>query len=1146
MPLNIHIRVFMKRTLPVVLRSLALSLLLILGSISSFATHVVGGDIYYTHVSGLTYKITVVLYGDCGSTSGVFPSLYTLTSAPQVCIYDGTTLLPGMPISLPFDTIASGRRGTEITPVCPAMADSTKCTNISYPTEGIKKFIYQANFTLPHTSANWRFVFNGNYGGSSAGRATTITNIPSAAGGGSTMMLTATLDNTVYTNSSVNLTVVPTPFFCLNQPTCYTPGGIDPDTDSISFALVPATEATGTTPCAPGTPAAYTPAPPFAYGTTPISATTPLRTAAGSYSFNTTTGQICFVPNFTQRAIVVYEVKEYRDGVFVGSVQREMTFLVIPCLVFPPVPGRADTGGVLVPDDTSAANTNFHVCGNAGTFSLTINPRPDASVLPALNVTATATGLPAGLTFTVINNGTPTPTVIFNGDASVMGPGVFTFFLNLKDNACPLNGNKTIAYTINIYPVPAINATITTPIQCTADAVITATPGGQGNPWTIKVRNTALAAPGDTVASYPGVSGAITDTRGPGVWEYVIYTSVTTECALSSTVTVNPLPRLTPTVSPVNPSFCGAADGQLVISGLNPGGIDTITYDKVGGGPQPPIIGIVSATGIMIVPGLRDGTYNNVVVRYGYCTSLAQGPFTLTNPPFTLRATSYQNVTKCGYCDGWIKLHGLHPDQLDTVTFSKDGVPQPSVAFYVPGDSVIKLTGLCKADYAPFTVRTAGNCVATIAAVVPITQPTITATFDTVIKYGCKGDTLNVINTSTPFADLDYKWDFGDGYSTSGPSPVHVYTNHVGATYTIKLTATNSKCIDSFKVPLTLNHFITAGFVQSPAEVTCQIDSVRFLNATTSLPAADYKWYFGDGDMGTLTDIAHLYSRVGNVKTTLVAHHNIHGTDCYDSVSKFITVDSNTKVRLILSNDVNAICKGQALTVLADYSTIGETGNSWDVNDGFKMVNTNPLMHAFEDPMDASIKFNVKFRACPEQIKTVNFKVFDAPGIYLGPDTAICPGSSPILLADTRNAKTAGASWAWNTDETNKSNRMMVTKPGAYVATVTIDGCVATDTVYVRKDCYVDVPNVFTPNGDGVNDYFFPRELLTKSVVTFDMAVYNRWGQQVYRTDKITGQGWDGTLNGQPQPSGVYIYSIDVTFKDGMVEQHKGNITLLK
>ena len=89
-----------------------------------------------------------------------------------------------------------------------------------------------------------------------------------------------------------------------------------------------------------------------------------------------------------------------------------------------------------------------------------------------------------------------------------------------------------------------------------------------------------------------------------------------------------------------------------------------------------------------------------------------------------------------------------------------------------------------------------------------------------------------------------------------------------------------------------------------------------------------------------------------------------------------------------------------------------------------------------------------------------------------GPDTAMCPGSNAIVLSDDQNAATPGASWKWGNGETTSS--IIVTKPGTYYTVVTIDGCTASDTVVVNKDCYIDIPNVFTPNGDGVNDYFFP------------------------------------------------------------------------
>jgi gliding motility-associated-like protein len=98
----------------------------------------------------------------------------------------------------------------------------------------------------------------------------------------------------------------------------------------------------------------------------------------------------------------------------------------------------------------------------------------------------------------------------------------------------------------------------------------------------------------------------------------------------------------------------------------------------------------------------------------------------------------------------------------------------------------------------------------------------------------------------------------------------------------------------------------------------------------------------------------------------------------------------------------------------------------------------------------------------------------------------------------------------------------------------------------VYKDCYVDVPNAFTPDGDGQNDEFFPRQLLSRSVTKFSMQVYNRWGQQVFATTNLAGRGWDGRFNDREQPLGVYIYIIDVSFANDRTEHYQGNVTLIR
>ena len=189
------------------------------------------------------------------------------------------------------------------------------------------------------------------------------------------------------------------------------------------------------------------------------------------------------------------------------------------------------------------------------------------------------------------------------------------------------------------------------------------------------------------------------------------------------------------------------------------------------------------------------------------------------------------------------------------------------------------------------------------------------------------------------------------------------------------------------------------------------------------------------------------------------------------------------------------------------------------------------------------VSITAHYRACPDAFADKIVNVFDVPVISLGADTTICAGSASLVLTDAINAGNPFASWLWNTGQTTSS--ITVTSAGAYEATVSIGGCSATDSVNVTDDCMLALPNVFTPNGDGVNDYFNPRDFL-QGLKTFSMTIYNRWGQVVFQTDNIEGSGWDGKYNNELQPQGVYIYIITATFKDGQQQNKQGNLTLIR
>ncbi len=128
------------------------------------------------------------------------------------------------------------------------------------------------------------------------------------------------------------------------------------------------------------------------------------------------------------------------------------------------------------------------------------------------------------------------------------------------------------------------------------------------------------------------------------------------------------------------------------------------------------------------------------------------------------------------------------------------------------------------------------------------------------------------------------------------------------------------------------------------------------------------------------------------------------------------------------------------------------------------------------------------------------------------------------------------------------SNPVAVLSNGQqYILQVTSKaGCMANDTINVnvykvKPDFYV--PDAFTPNGDGLNDVFRPILIGMKSLKLF--KVYNRLGQLVFST-KVQKKGWDGTINGNPQDAGIFVWMAEGEDYLGKVIFRKGTVTLIR
>ncbi|MDA3616180.1 T9SS type B sorting domain-containing protein [Polluticaenibacter yanchengensis] len=95
----------------------------------------------------------------------------------------------------------------------------------------------------------------------------------------------------------------------------------------------------------------------------------------------------------------------------------------------------------------------------------------------------------------------------------------------------------------------------------------------------------------------------------------------------------------------------------------------------------------------------------------------------------------------------------------------------------------------------------------------------------------------------------------------------------------------------------------------------------------------------------------------------------------------------------------------------------------------------------------------------------------------------------------------------------------------------------------ISSDCYIAVPNGFTPNGDGLNDFLYPLNGYLARQLNF--SVYNRFGQKVWETTSWTRK-WDGTISGKPQPTGTYIWYLVYTDEAGAVIKLNGSVNLIR
>ncbi|HNQ13643.1 MAG TPA: gliding motility-associated C-terminal domain-containing protein [Bacteroidia bacterium] len=285
--------------------------LLLLGvffSTESRASHIVGMDITYEY-TGIPnqYILTARLYRDCAGITA--PTTLSLCYSSISCGLNGTVIMnqiPGTGQQIPI-------------PPCIPNPGPTSCQGgTSY---GVQEYIYTATVTLPQACNDWVFAWT------QCCRNAQITTLNGAGGQG--LYVSTTVDNLNYpTNSSPVFATLPVTQFCVNSQFYYIQNATDVDGDSLAYFLVDCEDANGGCPITGVGPVIYNAG---------FSGTVPFTTANGVV-IDPTTGVINFFPTVAQVGVMAVLVREYRNGVEIGSVKRDIQVSIAGnCIINPPV-----------------------------------------------------------------------------------------------------------------------------------------------------------------------------------------------------------------------------------------------------------------------------------------------------------------------------------------------------------------------------------------------------------------------------------------------------------------------------------------------------------------------------------------------------------------------------------------------------------------------------------------------------------------------------------------------------------------------------------------------------------------------------------------------------------------------------------------
>ena len=415
------------------------------------------------------------------------------------------------------------------------------------------------------------------------------------------------------------------------------------------------------------------------------------------------------------------------------------------------------------------------------------------------------------------------------------------------------------------------------------------------------------------------------------------------------------------------------------------------------------------------------------------------------------------------------------------------------------------------------------------------------------VSTQCEGEESQLFATLNSSDSVVWEWSFSDNsYLDSKQFTTHLFPNF--GVYDVSLKATSVySCVANLSATATINPNPQLDF-----EVIriCEGENTQFINKSTIKQGSifSYEWSFSESTVSNDKNPSHIFDNPGLHSVLLNVTSN---ENCSANLERDIVIHSLPQVDFLVDREV---CEDDLVNFTNNSLTDGGiTFAKWDFGDASFSNDENPI-HSFRNSNFYTISLEIETEfGCSGFIKKENFiQVMESPlARFSMSENKVSLLSSEIIFTNFSD-ENLYFEWDFDNGIINLEDRVVsnsFSETGLFEVLLYVEnefGCKdeLIHEVVVEEEFSVFFPTAFTPNNDGLNDVF---EVKVNGVYSFEMKIYNRWGEMVYFSDNID-HGWDGkeSLSNDVIENGTYLYHIYVTDNNEKPWVYNGELNLMK